>query len=286
MPRPNGSKNKTISKKELMKQLENKNTDNKNTSIDNIVDDIKDKNTASSPVKSKYNMENMLEDISDNKNTDDKNTENKNMDDKNTNINIPSIPSIPSSAPDINIKHMRFRDDYENLYSDKPTKPLGNKRFLLQKIKEYKELFPTELKDFKINQNASEEELEKYIEEADYIVSSKSIGSFLDTMILSIIEQVEEISYSVDSVKLPFVKSSVKCNIRGTSELLKKNKEFYTLTKKLYIKHKVFTDIPDEWKLVLIVTTTAIYARQKNINQETTNSFLNEEIDEDIIIEA
>lgn len=186
--------------------------------------------------------------------------------------------SKKSLKPIFEMKETKYTDDYATLYSNKPTKQLGEKRLLLEKIKLYKDLFPTELKDLKINENGTMEELEGYIKECDFIISSKSIGGFLDSIILNMIQQIEEISYSIDDIKLPIVNSRIKTNIKGTADLLKKNPEFFKLTKLLYIKYQVFNQIPPEFQLVILITTTALYCRQKNANTIKNNNFLDEDI--------
>lgn len=189
--------------------------------------------------------------------------------------NMISSKSISIKSPFMGDK---YTDDYQGLYSNKPTKQLGEKRLLLEKIKLYKELFPVELKDLKINENGTTEELEGYIKECDYIITSKSVGSYLDHIILTIIQQIEEISYSMDNCKLPFIRTRIKTNIKGTADLLRQNKEFYKLTKMLYIKYKCFDAIAPEWQLVILITTTALYARQKNISCIENTNFLDEEV--------
>ena len=72
-----------------------------------------------------------------------------------------------------------FEDD-NSLFDEKGTEILGkDRRMLLSKIQQYKNLFPEELKKFKIKKNCSTEDLNLYLEEMETIVNCGSVEQFL-----------------------------------------------------------------------------------------------------------
>ena len=82
----------------------------------------------------------------------------------------------------------------------------------------YKELFPNELKTFKIKKNSSEEELEQYILEIQRIIEKSSIDCFLMDNIYTGMNFIE-----------PITSKTKSCNITGLSILLKCNKQLNSL---------------------------------------------------------
>jgi hypothetical protein len=60
--------------------------------------------------------------------------------------------------------------------------------------------------------------------------------------------------------------------------LLQNNKQFNSLLKQLFLKYQVFSNVPPEYQLVLIVSTSAYICRNKNLNKESLNAFFNEPI--------
>ena len=87
-----------------------------------------------------------------------------------------------------------FEDD-DNLFDDIGTVCLGrDKRELIAKINQYKNLFPDELKKFKCKKNSSLEELKVYLEEMESIVDTYSIENFLTDSIIQCIQLVEGVS--------------------------------------------------------------------------------------------
>jgi hypothetical protein len=68
-----------------------------------------------------------------------------------------------------------FEDD-NSLFSEKGTEILGTeRRQLLAKIQQYKNLFPDELKKFKIKKNCSTQDLQLYLSEMEVIVNTDSV---------------------------------------------------------------------------------------------------------------
>ena len=68
-------------------------------------------------------------------------------------------------------------------------------------------------------------------------------------------------------------------NISGLSDLLKSNKQFHQLCKKLYLKYNCFDKIPDEYQLLMVVSTTAYICMNKNRNKDQLEVYLNEPIE-------
>jgi len=156
-----------------------------------------------------------------------------------------------------------------DLYSDEGTEIKGkDKLLLLHKIKQYKTLFPDELKTFKIKPNANISELKQYIDEIDVIVSTSDVDQFLTDSILQCIKLLE----------IPTSRTK-NFNISGLSDMLKNNKQFHQLCKKLYLKYGCFDAVPPEYQLVLLVATTAYVCRNKNANKDSLEAYLNESVE-------
>ena len=159
-----------------------------------------------------------------------------------------------------------FEDD-NSLFDEKGTEILGkDRRMLLSKIRQYKSLFPEELKKFKIKKNCSTEDLNLYLEEMETIVNCGSVEQFLTDSILQCIKLTEGIS------------SYTKHDISGCADILKSNKQFHTLCKQLYIKYKVFSNVPPEWSIIILVSTTAYMCKVKNSRKKELDIYLNEKI--------
>jgi hypothetical protein len=71
---------------------------------------------------------------------------------------------------------------------------------------------------------------------------------------------------------------SNRYDIRGCSDLLKSNKQFHSLCKQLYVKYKVFSKVPVEYQMIMLVSTTAYICNHKNRNKESLETYLNEPI--------
>ena len=171
-----------------------------------------------------------------------------------------SVPKTPKP------QKSQYEDD-NSLFDDKGTELLGrDKRMLLSKIQQYKSLFPEELGKFKIKKNCSAEDLKLYLTEMESIVDTSSVEQFLTDSILQCIKMTEGLS------------SYTKYDITGCADLLKANKQFHTLTKQMYIKYKVFNNVPPEYSLAVLVATTAYICKNKNTKKKEIESFLNQPI--------
>ena len=155
-----------------------------------------------------------------------------------------------------------------DIYSSNHSLIIGKeKRILLNKVQSYKELFKEELKGFKIKKNCSTEELKDYIAEMDCIIETGTVETFLSDSIYNCIKIIEGVSANTK-----------RYNISGLSLLLQNNKQFNTLLKQLFLKYKVFSNVPPEYQIVLIVSTSAFICRNKNLNKEVLTSYFDEPI--------
>lgn len=159
---------------------------------------------------------------------------------------------------------------FGDIFGSSATPILGaDRRVLLTKISEYKALFADNpmVKAFKVKANSSDEELQRALDELDTIVNCGSIQSLTDELILSSVRIVEGVSSRTQSL-----------NITGTADLLKQNPEFYKLSKMLTIKYRVFSQLPPEYQMLLLVMSTAMVARTRNLRSAEVADLLNRPI--------
>ena len=150
-------------------------------------------------------------------------------------------------------KHRKQNDDDEDIFSKKGTPIQGEiKLHLLSKITQYKQLFPKELKSFKIKKNCDEIELQDYLTEIEVIISINSVDKFITDSILQSIKMGEGLS------------SFTKYDISGLSEILKSNEHFHSLAKQLYIKYGCFSKMPVESQMAMLILTSAYVCVQSN----------------------
>ena len=209
------------------------------------------------------NNENYKEEIKENKKQDIKPTDDYNS--------FFSIKTPKKQKPFKQIKSL-YEDD-DSIFHDIGTPLLGkNRREILSKITQYKNLFPKELIKFKVKKNATAIELQSYLEEMEAIVNCSSVENFLTDSILQCIKLVEGVSTYTN-----------KYNIEGCADMLKSNPQFLSLTKMMYIKYRVFSEIPCEFQLLMVVATTAYICKSKNSKINEINSYLNQTINENSI---
>lgn len=136
----------------------------------------------------------------------------------------------------------------DDFFSDRSKTPIlgKTKRELIAKIKQYKLLFPEQLKSFRVKKKATEEELQTYLNEIDCILSTSKLDSFL----------CEAVNYAVGVIEKM---SSLTTNfdLTGIQEMLKNNKEFQDLVRILSIKYNTFSQVSPELQLAIIVTSTS-----------------------------
>ena len=155
-------------------------------------------------------------------------------------------------------------EDSDSLYGDATPIQGRDKLILLKKVRQYRSLFPDELKGFKIKRNPSPEDLEVALQEMESLVETGGVDGFLMDSVLQCIRIIEGVS------------TNTKYDIRGCVDLLKTNKQFHSLCKQLFIKYNVFSAVAPEYQLIILVSTTAYIANQKNRNKASLNSYLDE----------
>ena len=101
----------------------------------------------------------------------------------------------------------------------------------------------------------------------DIIVSTNNVDEFITDSILQCIKLLE----------IPTSRTK-NFNITGLSDMLKSNKQFHQLCKKLYLKYGCFEKIPEEYQLVVLVATTAYVCKNKNSGRNELEAYLNEPI--------
>ena len=154
------------------------------------------------------------------------------------------------------------------MFSETGTEILGReKMILLAKVSQFKQLFPEKLKSFKIKKNSSVEDLKLYLAEMETIVEVSNVDEFLYDAILQSIKLVEGASSMTKNY-----------NIKGCADMLKMNPQFKNLCKLMFIKYHIFSAVPVEYQLVMIISTTSFTCMKKNKNREQINDFLNQKI--------
>lgn len=142
---------------------------------------------------------------------------------------------------------------------------LKDKILLNHKIKQYKVLFPDELKNYKVSPSASVEKLKSHLQEIEILISLSSVDTFILDSIFYSIKMIEGISARTKNY-----------NITGLADILKQNPEFLKLCKQLYLKYNTFEAVPPEYQLIMVVSTSAYICIQKNKNKAQMDDLLNQ----------
>jgi hypothetical protein len=151
-------------------------------------------------------------------------------------------------------------EEEEGLFSDNPTVLCGkNKLILIQKIKNYKNSFKKELKNFKIRKDLTEEELNECIDEIQIKLQLNTLDCFIIDGIIESLKMVE--GYS----------SKTKYNITGLSNVLKGNPQFISLSKQLTMKYGKFSQIPLEVQMGFVIMGGAYFCIVSNQQKQTIN---------------
>ena len=156
-----------------------------------------------------------------------------------------------------------------DLFDENGSEIIGrDRRVVINKLNQYRSLFPKELAKFKVKKGASTQELQAYLEEMQTIVETSSYDNFLTDSILQAIKLVENGS------------KYTRYDIAGCADMLKANPQFNSLMKQMYVKYNVFHKIPCEIQLLLLVTTTAYICSNKNRNKAHLENYLNQPLNE------
>ena len=114
--------------------------------------------------------------------------------------------------------------------------------------------------------NCSVDDLQNALKECEVIVETNSLEVFLTDSILQCLKLVEGGS------------TLTRFDITGLSDNLKKNEQFHKLCKQLYVKYSVFSKIPAEYSLMMVIATTAYACTIVNQRKRELNRFLDEPI--------
>ena len=158
----------------------------------------------------------------------------------------------------------KVQNNIDSWNDDDATPILGkDRRILTSKIQQYKNLFPEILGKFKLKKNPTVEDLQEVLEEMEVMVNCSSVEDFLNDSILQCLKMIEGAS------------SYSRYDVSGMSDLLRQNKQFHQLSKMLYIKYKVFSNIPPEYQMVMLMATTAYVCVEKNKRKASLEEYLN-----------
>ena len=141
-----------------------------------------------------------------------------------------------------------------------------SKRLLLGKINKYKKLFKSELSDYKINKNASEDELKNHIINIQDLLDSNEVDTYINDSIYHCIKLIE-----------PFT-SKTRYDITNLSNMLKMNPQFEIMCKKLLLKYNLFSNTPIEYQMIMLVSTSVYLTIQMNKSKPAMEQFLNQKI--------
>jgi len=142
----------------------------------------------------------------------------------------------------------------DELFSSK-AKPILGKTYRenLAKIKQYKQLFKSELKGFKIKKNATAQDLQNYIVEMQTVLSTESADQFTTDAIYHVLQVVESASSNFRNY-----------NLTGITEILKNNVQFNHLVKVLAAKYSTFALVEPEYIMVFTLASTAYVVTSQN----------------------
>ena len=177
-------------------------------------------------------------------------------------------------AAKLNKKANIIGKEESEIFSNEGSEILGkDRRMLLNKVQQYKELFKADLKGFKVKKSATVEELKAYIDEMENIVNTSNVDEFLLDGILASIKMVEGVSAMTKTY-----------NVSGLSDMLKANPHFHSLAKQLFLKYGVFSATPPEYQMLFLVATTAYICRSKNLKKDEMMAYLNEPIPKNVAV--
>ena len=168
---------------------------------------------------------------------------------------------ITIDKPELNIS--KSKPNKNNI--DNSNSNVKDRILLDHKIKQYKILFPNELKNYKVKPNSSVIKLKEHLEEIEVLISLGSVDTFIMDSIFYCIKVVEGVSARTKNY-----------NIQGLADILKQNDQFMKLCKQLYLKYNTFENVPPEYQLVMIVSTSAYICMQKNKHKAEINDLLNQ----------
>ena len=160
----------------------------------------------------------------------------------------------------------KIKEKEENKINESTEIITKTKRSMLNKINKYKKLFKTELSDYKINKNASEDELKNHIINIQDLLDSSEVDNYINDSIYHCIKMIEQFT------------CKSKYDITGLSNMLKMNPQFDIMCKKLMLKYNCFSNTPLEYQMIMLVSTSIYLTIQMNQSKPAMEQFLNQKI--------
>ena len=96
------------------------------------------------------------------------------------------------------------------------------------------------------------------------MIEINSVDVFVLDSILSCRKMVENFTVESDY------------DITGLSILLKSNPQFFSLSKQLFIRYNIFSNVPIEYQIMMCIVSTSYLCMMKNKGKASINSYLNE----------
>ena len=160
----------------------------------------------------------------------------------------------------------KIKEKEENKINESTEIITKTKRQLLAKINKYKKLFKIELNDYKINKNATEDQLKIHITNIQDLLDSTQVDGYINDSIYHCIRMIE-----------PFT-SKTKYDISNLSTMLKMNPQFDIMCKKLMLKYNCFSNTPIEYQFLMCISTSIYLTIQMNKSKPAMEQFLNQKI--------
>ena len=161
----------------------------------------------------------------------------------------------------------KIKEKEENKINESTEIITKSKRQLLAKICKYKKLFKSELNDYKINKNASEDQLKIHITNIQDLLDSNEVDNYINDSIYHCIQMIE-----------PLTCNSKIYNITGLSTMLKMNHQFDIMCKKMMLKYNCFSNTPLEYQFLMCISTSIFLTIQMNKSKPAMEQYLNQKI--------
>ena len=145
-------------------------------------------------------------------------------------------------------------DSDDDLFSKEGSEIIGKeKRVLMAKIVQYRNLFKKELGKFKVKKGASVEELKLYLTEMETIVSIDGCEAFCLDSLYAALQMIEGVTSHTRDFDLT-----------GLNQILRGNIQFQSIVRQLFVKYNTFSAIPIEYQCIFTVSISAYICTQMN----------------------
>ena len=164
-------------------------------------------------------------------------------------------------------KIKKEKEDDDQIIDDNEQFLGKDKRQLLQKISQYRQMFEKELEKIVIKKNPTIQELKNYILEFQCIIELSNLDVFIIDGIYSVLNIIE-----------PMTSKTKFFNIKGLSLVLKNNEQFNKLMKQMFLKYNCYSSVSPEYQCILILISSIYLVINKNNNRVNIENYLNEKI--------